>query len=298
MNALRVRAPAKINWTLEALHIRPDGYHEIRSVLQTIDVCDTLTLEPAGRIELALAGEAGVLRDLADAENLAVRAAAALRAHAGAPEGVRITLEKRIPVAAGLGGGSSDAAAALRGCNALWQCGATEDELAAIAATIGSDPPFFIRGGTAAVSGRGEAVEPLADARGASLLLALPPAEDRGRKTASMFAALSPADFTDGDATIGAREAIEAARALVDGDLTNVFERVTARMQPETERAMDALRAQGVTPHLAGAGPSFFVLLSGTASEAPLAARVRELGFEARTARLLPRAAALRIENA
>ncbi len=298
MTPLRVTAPAKINWSLEALHIRPDGYHELRSVLQTIDICDTLTLEPAEGIDLALMGHPGVLRDLPPDQNLAVRAAVALREHASVAGGVRITLEKRIPGAAGLGGGSSDAAAALRGCNALWGAGVGDNELGAIASAIGSDVPFFLAGGTAAVAGRGEVVEPLPDARAAPLLLALPEAEDRGRKTEAMFGALTPDDFADGYVTIGVREIVEAGRAVVDGDLNNVFERVTTRMQPGTERAMDALRAQGLVPHLAGAGPSFFLLIADPAKEEAIAARVRELGFEPRRAQLLPRAAAVRIEDA
>lgn len=298
MRRVRVTAPAKINWSLEALHIRPDGYHEIRSVLQTIDICDTLVLEPADDIALSLTGHPGVLRDLPPEQNLAVRAAVALREHAGIAGGVRITLDKRIPVAAGLGGGSSDAAAALRGCNALWHAGASDADLCAIAATLGSDPPFFIIGGTAAVSGRGEIVEALADARSAQIMLALPEPEDRGRKTAAMFSALEPDDFADGYVTIGVREIVEAGRGLVDADMNNVFERVTSRMQPETERAMDALRAQRLAPHLAGAGPSFFLLLTDESRGDALAARLRELGFEPHAARLLPRADAVRVEDA
>ena len=114
-----------------------------------------------------------------------------------------------------------------------------------------------------------------------------------------MFEALTPDDFSDGYVTIGVGEAVVAGRRIVDEELNNVFERVTSKLQPQTELAMDALRNERWQPHLAGAGPSFFLLLN----EAPgirdrLTARVRELGFESRAVRTLSRARALRIETA
>lgn len=295
--ALRLCAPAKINWTLEVLHIRPDGYHEIRSVLQTIDLCDTVILRPSRRMELTLTGEPGPLADEPPERNLAVRAAEALRARTGANRGVRIELEKRIPVAAGLGGGSSDAAAVLRGCNALWDCGADDANLVEIAGEIGSDPPFFIAGGTASISGRGEIVRPLPDARAPAILLATPRAQHRGEKTAQMYGALTPAMFSDGYVTIGLEDVVEAGRAVVDAELNNVFERVLTSVMPETELAVDALRAQRLTPRLAGSGPSFFVLLDGAADVGALAERTRDLGFEPRVVHTMTREDALRIEE-
>ena len=208
--------------------------------------------------------------------------------------GAHIVLEKRVPVAAGLGGGSSDAAAVLRGLNTLWSADQPHANLVEIAGEIGSDPPFFVVGGTAMVSGRGDYVEPLRDAVAPSILLATPPQNDRGEKTAAMFGALSPHDFTEGEVTLGVREAVAAGRMLVDDELTNAFERVTSRMQPETELAMNALRVDGYVPHLCGAGPSFFLLYGGGADLAhELSARVRTLGFEPRPTHALTRARAL-----
>ncbi|MEX2246477.1 MAG: 4-(cytidine 5'-diphospho)-2-C-methyl-D-erythritol kinase [Dehalococcoidia bacterium] len=294
---LRLLAPAKINWTLEVLRIRADGYHELRSVLQTVSLCDVVNLREAAAIELVMTGDAGPLADEPPERNLAHRAAAVLREHAGARRGVRIELEKHVPVAAGLGGGSSDVAAVLRGLNVLWGLGLDDHALMRVAAVVGSDPPFFIASGTAAVSGRGQHVELLVDAIAAELLLAMPREHRRGEKTAAMFSALTPSDFSEGYATIGVRDAVEAGRAVVDAELCNVFERVTARMQPETELAMDALRAQGLTPHLAGAGPSFFLLLDAQVDGGAASKRVRELGFEPRVVRTLGREDALRIEE-
>jgi hypothetical protein len=113
-----------------------------------------------------------------------------------------------------------------------------------------------------------------------------------------MFAALTPDDFADGYVTIGVRETVEAGRALTDGNLNNIFERVTHKMQPQTELAMDALRAQGYVPHLAGAGPSLFLLFAGGADVAHLLSdRIRALGFEPRPAHTLAREKALRVEE-
>jgi 4-diphosphocytidyl-2-C-methyl-D-erythritol kinase len=295
---LRVLAPAKINWTLEVVHIRPDGYHELRSVLQTLDLHDTVTLTAADEISLEISGDAGMLADDPPELNLACRAAAALRRRIGYAGGVRIELEKRVPVAAGLGGGSSDAAAVLRGLNVLWDAAQSDANLIEIAGEIGSDPPFFILGGTAIVTGRGDHVEPLHDALAPGILLATPPQNERGEKTASMFAALAPDHFAEGYVTIGLREIIETGRMIADEHLNNTFEHVTAKMQPETALAMNALRSDGYVPHLAGSGPSFFLLFGGAAGLADeLSRRVRELGFEPRVTHALRREQALRIEE-
>ena len=296
--SLRLVAPAKLNWSLEVLRFRPDGYHEIRSVLQTIDLSDVVTLEDADGISLKITGDAGMLGDAPVETNLAHRAAVAFQNRTGVRRGVRITLEKHVPVAAGLGGGSSDAAAVLRGLNILWDAGQSEANLIEIAGEVGSDPPFFVVGGTAAVSGRGEHVEPLPDALAAPILLATPPQNDRGEKTAGMFAALSPIDFADGYVTIGVRDAVNARRAIVDDEMNNVFEHVARKIQPATELAMDALRAEGFTPHLAGSGPSFFLLYPEVGDlMGRLGKRIADLGFEPRAVRVLSRVDALAVEE-
>jgi 4-diphosphocytidyl-2-C-methyl-D-erythritol kinase len=295
--SLRLRAPAKINWTLEVLRVRGDGYHELRSVLQTIDLFDTVTLSPADDLELHVTGDATLADHPAD-ENLAHRAAMALQRRTGVRRGAIIELEKRVPVAAGLGGGSSDAAAVIRGLDALWETRQTRATLIEVAGEVGSDPPFFIVGGTAVVRGRGDHVTPLPDAVAPPILLATPPPAARGDKTAEMFRALSPDDFAEGYVTIGFADAVEAGRPIVSAELNNVFEHVARRLQPETHIAMDALRAQGMEPHLCGAGPSFYVLLDERVTGVErLERRVRSLGFEARVVHALSREEALRVEE-
>jgi 4-diphosphocytidyl-2-C-methyl-D-erythritol kinase len=255
-------------------------------------------LHDADGISLEITGDVWPLADEAPERNLAYRAAVAFRARAGIRRGVHITLEKRVPVAAGLGGGSSDAAAVLRGLNTLWQAGQPELNLVEIAGEIGSDPPSFVLGGTVDAQGRGDSVSALPDAIAPLVVIATPPAAERGEKTASMYGALTPDDFTEGDATVGVREAIMSGHSIDDSMLTNVFERVVAEMQPDTANAMNALRAQGCVPHLCGAGPSFFLLVPTERDAAAVGERIAELGFEQRTARTLSRADELHIESA
>ncbi len=152
---------AKINWVLEVLGKREDGYHELKTIYQTIDLQDEIALEPVADpvIRLRVQG-----REVAQGEdNLVCRAASLLRSTADVKQGVRIRLKKRIPVGAGLGGGSSNAAVALLALNKLWECGLSRKELTQLAARLGSDVPFFLVGGTALGLERGEKVLPLVD---------------------------------------------------------------------------------------------------------------------------------------
>jgi 4-diphosphocytidyl-2-C-methyl-D-erythritol kinase len=166
---LTLKAPAKINWFLHVLGKREDGYHEIESLLQRISLYDILTFEHSETIEVVT--EANI--PLAD--NLVFKAATALREDSGYQHGARITLDKNIPLAAGLGGGSSDAAAALAGLNKMWGTDFSNEELSEMAASIGSDIPFFLNGATAIIEGRGERVIPVEVKKTSTLLLLKPP---------------------------------------------------------------------------------------------------------------------------
>ena len=152
-------APAKLNLGLRIQGRRPDGYHDIVSVLQTVDLCDRMVFTPAPP------GETLVFCDNPDVpdgpENLVYRAVEILRRATGAGHGVRVDLNKRIPTGAGLGGGSSNAATALRTLDRLWGLDLRQERLTALAAELGSDVPFFLTGGTAVVTGRGERIRPV-----------------------------------------------------------------------------------------------------------------------------------------
>ena len=166
--SVTIKSYAKINWTLDVLHRRADGYHELRTIFQTVSLHDRLRVtETRGAIEVACADA----RVPADETNLAYKAASVLRDATGKASGARIEIEKRIPVAGGLGGGSSNAAATLLALARVWRIDLSEPELLKIAALIGSDVPFFLTGGTALGLGRGEEVYPLEEIVRANLLL-------------------------------------------------------------------------------------------------------------------------------
>lgn len=172
MRPLTVQAPAKVNWYLAVRGKRPDGYHELETLFVRLNLCDTLTLvdRPSG-IRLVTAS-----RLPKGPANLAYRAAALLRDEAGISRGVEIRLRKRIPAAAGLGGGSSDAAAVLLGLNRLWRLGFSRAKLAALGARLGSDVPFFVSGAAYALGrGRGERITPIASRRRLWHVLVKPP---------------------------------------------------------------------------------------------------------------------------
>lgn len=157
---VRVRVPAKINLHLAVGPARADGYHDLTTVYHAVSLYDELTARNGDTLALTMAGE-GTGALALDDTNLIVRAVRTLAAHTRRPPHVRLHLRKQIPIAAGLAGGSADAAAALIACDALWGTGLSRDELAALAAPLGSDVPFLLHGGTALGTGRGEVVSPV-----------------------------------------------------------------------------------------------------------------------------------------
>ena len=169
--SVKVRSYAKINWTLEVLHLREDGYHEIRTIYQTVSLHDLLHVRASRRGVTVHCDDGLVPRD---ETNLAHKAAVLLKELTGRKSGVTIDIEKRIPVAGGLAGGSSNAAATLMGLVRLWGLQVPDRDLLSLAAKIGSDVPFFLTGGTALGVGRGEEVYPLGEVSSSRLLLANP----------------------------------------------------------------------------------------------------------------------------
>lgn len=161
------KAPAKINLLLDVLRKRSDGYHEVEMVMTMVDLADRLEMEELPRDTIIISSQAGFIP--LDEKNLAFQAAKLIKERYEVKQGVYIHLDKKIPVAAGLAGGSSDAAAALRGLNRLWRLGIPDEELQALGAELGSDVPFCVTGGTAIASGRGERLQPIANPRSAGL---------------------------------------------------------------------------------------------------------------------------------
>jgi 4-diphosphocytidyl-2-C-methyl-D-erythritol kinase len=252
-------APAKLNLALEITGKRPDGYHDLVSVMQTVDFADRVRINEARTIELSMAGDEvrGVPRE--GPANLAFAAAQALAATAGdANLGVHIELEKRIPAGMGLGGGSTDAAAVLRGLNRLWRLDFTDEQLCEVGASVGSDVPFFVIGGTALVTGRGEHVEALPDALEMPLTLFLPDIDLEGNKTARMYATIRPDDYTDGHRAHVLAESIRRGLPLSASDLVNAFDAHVREAIEPVGRAMAICRDAGLAVTICGSGPGFF----------------------------------------
>ena len=267
---LRLLAPAKINLTFEALARRADGYHEVRSVMQAISLADEIEFEPAAGLSLTIERGGPAFAAPPGEDNLVMRAARLLQREAGAPQGAAILLRKRIPAAAGLGGGAGDAAAALLGLRRLWGLDLDADALRELAARLGSDVPFFVSGGTALAEGRGERLTPLPTPQGSAVVAHSPDGAGdaagdavRDGKTASLYALLAPEHFSDGGASERLAAKLRARAPLTSADLCNAFETVASRAHPSYAAMRDAFDAEGLRPLLCGAGPAAFALAPG-----------------------------------
>lgn len=278
--------PAKLNLSLEVLARRPDGFHELESLLVPIDLADTLSLTAGGppgiRLAVRFAGPLAtprgrvLARDVpTDGTNLVVRAAAALAAAAGVEPALDIDLVKRIPSGAGLGGGSSDAAAALRAAAEAWGLDWPAARLAEIGATLGSDVPWFFAGGPAIAAGRGERIEPVAPLEPLFAVLACPPT---GLSTAAVYRACTPDAARAGSAT-------RLAAALAAGDLRaalplmhNALEPPARALSTEVARLLeDIARCGGLCPRLTGSGSACFTLCRTAVEARGIAARLTAL---------------------
>jgi 4-diphosphocytidyl-2-C-methyl-D-erythritol kinase len=244
VTGITVRVPAKLNLQLAVGPPRADGYHDLVTVFHAVSLFDQVTVEPAGRDEVTVTGE-GADRVPAGQDNLAMRAVAALRAAARnrktSPGSVHVTIAKRIPVAAGLAGGSADAAAALVACNELWATGLTQRRLREIAATVGSDVAFALLGGTAVGRGRGEQLTPaLAPTTRYHWVLAF---ADGQLSTPAVYAALDRLrSAQEGIAPPGATLDAALMSALRSGDAAQVGQRLSNDLQPAAVSLFPALR--------------------------------------------------------
>ena len=294
MLELSVEAPAKINLHLEVLGLRADGFHELAMVMQSIDLVDELVLQPSADGAISLSCDKPGLPT--DGSNLIVKAAELLKVRAGLPElGARIELRKRIPVGAGLAGGSSDAAAALVGLNILWGLEFSPTELQSMAARLGSDVPFCLPGGTQLCFGRGERLEALVPACPALavLLIKHPDAsvstpwaygrcrEQRGRS------------YLSGEEAFERRREALRRGALVQalrmgGPLPPLRNDLQAVVEPEVASVHSGLSLLRRLPDtlavaMSGSGPSLFGLFAdrqqALAAQAQLAAQLAEEGF-------------------
>jgi len=275
--AVVLRAPAKINLTLEVLGRRPDGYHELASVFATIDLSDRVRVATSRVLDVRVSPDVAAESE----DELTFRAVRALATACARVPGAHVRVRKRIPVAAGLGGGSSDAGAALRALARVWRLDGIE--LGAVGATVGSDVPFFASGAAfGLVRGRGERVEPLPPPAGA-LWIALVRLRE-GVSTAEVFAAHRAAP-SDGARTGRLADALRRGRAtvsLVRAHLGNDLLAAAEEVAPAIARARQAAEAAGVALILSGSGPSLFAIADDRAHALRIARRLRRIGLRAR----------------
>jgi len=281
---LRASAYAKVNLGLEVLGRRPDGFHEIVSVTQTISLHDTIEASVADALTVEMDPPV-----VSEEENLVRRAACLLAAATNRTPAARILVRKRIPLAAGLGGGSSDAATTLRLLDRLWHTDMDGKQMRALAARLGSDVSLFLEDGTALIRGRGEVVEPLPPATTVWLALACP-AFDVPDKTRALYRALDPADWTDGSATLDLAERIRAGNWPIGAGLVNAFDRAAAAVYPGFAYLRATLAdAARVPVHLTGAGPSLFALFATRPDSEAAAQRMRRANVPVFVARIVDR---------
>jgi len=278
--SLSVPAFAKINWSLRVLGKRDDGFHEIDTVLQTISLHDTITFERTDDKTIRLWCDDRSIPS--DETNLVYRAAAALRNGYSINQGVKIRLEKRIPSAAGLGGGSSDAAATLLGLVMLWNLDVSEKDLAKIASRLGADVSFFLLGGTARALGRGETIELLDDVPEQHLVIIKPNANV---STAKAYEALNSRALTSSDAKpiLLRSQASDDSASFDLNALHNDFAAVIFQLEPEIERAKNALLKSGArAAMLCGSGSAVFGIFENQdAQERAIQAIELETGWRA-----------------
>lgn len=251
---IKARAYAKINWVLEILNVRSDGYHELDMLMQSISLHDALAFEESSELTLLTDGQI----DPYGEKNLIVRAARLLQRETGCKKGARIELTKRIPAMAGLGGGSADCAVTLLALNRLWRLELKEDRLLEMGFQLGADVPFCLRGGFMRVGGRGEKLRRLPAPPPVELLLAM---TDDGLSTRAVFeeydrgARIRPS--VDVETVVA--HMLRGDYASVDRYARNVLTEPAARVNGTVEQAIRAMYENGaVMARMSGSGSAVF----------------------------------------
>lgn len=250
------KAPAKINLCLDVLHKRDDGYHEMEMVMTSVDLADRIVLKTIEENQIVIHSNNGFLP--LDQRNHAYKAAKLLKDTYQIEKGVDITIEKNIPIAAGLAGGSSDAAATLRGLNRLWQLNLSNDELAILGEKIGSDVPYCIYGGTAYATGRGEKIQQIDAIPQCWVVLVKP---KKGISTWTVFENLSFEQIIH-------PETENMLTAIQENDYNqmaehtgNALEPISAVKQPDIKRIKRKMIQFGADAALmSGSGPTIYAL--------------------------------------
>ncbi len=298
---IEIQTPAKVNLFLEVLRRREDGFHEIETLMVPVDLVDTLrcSVRPDGRLDVACRWTRGcqasahnsrdqaslVWDDLPEGDgNLVYRALDRLRDAARTPQGLNVEILKRIPVAAGLGGASSDAAAALTAANRLWRLDWPRERLSEVAAAVGSDVPFFLGNSAAVCRGRGEVLERVDGFAGWWLVIVRPPA---GLSTADVYRNCSPAHAAESLA--GPRSAMKICEAAARGDVAAAARQLFNRLQSAAEQQSKWIgrlraafeRTDCLGHQMSGSGSSYFGICRHAGHARRLAGRLRAAGLGA-----------------
>ncbi|MGP4042524.1 4-(cytidine 5'-diphospho)-2-C-methyl-D-erythritol kinase [Gracilibacillus sp. D59] len=251
------KAPAKINLTLDVLYKRPDQFHQVEMVMTTVDLADRIEFFLLEKDKIKVSSENRFVPN--DERNLAYRAAKLLKERYKVKQGVRIKIDKQIPVAAGLAGGSSDAAATLRGLNRLWGLNLTLDQLAVLGSEVGSDVSFCVYNSTALAKGRGEDITELPAPPHCWVILAKPV---QGVSTQSVYQSLQLQDLDHPDTEGMIRAIKQSDYQGVCSRLKNVLETVTLPKNPEVEQIKHQMKRSGADAVLmSGSGPTVFGLV-------------------------------------
>lgn len=266
-----IAAPAKINFGLAVTGKRADGYHKLCTLLATLDLADTVRVAPAPSLSLVCDDPA-----LATDDNLVLRAARALRAATGYEGGAQIALTKRIPVAAGLGGGSSDAATTLLALDALWETRTPARVLRRVARALGADVPFLLYGGAALARGVGDLLWPAVTLPETWLVLVVPRV-DIVRKTVALYGALTEAEYDDGRALQAQTRALRERDTLDPAYLGNAFLAPLEQLAPAVATTRSAMEAAGAPAFLSGSGPTLYALCTDEAGARTRAATFAQL---------------------
>ena len=253
---INITAPAKINLTLEVLGKRSDGFHEIRSVMQTINLCDRLSFQAADSLEFKSSSPGW-----ATEKSLVAKTASLLQETTRCSLGAVITVEKHIPLTGGLGGDSSDAAATLRGLNQLWDLALPKNKLLELASQLGSDVAFFLEGGTALAEGRGEIITLLPPLPRMWVVLVIPNVPKLPEKTRQLYERLKVSHYTHGQITRQMAAKLREGGGLPADLLCNAFEKVAFTAFPGLSDYRELILKAGASQvHLAGSGPTLFTL--------------------------------------
>ena len=283
--SLDALAHAKINISLEVVGRRDDGYHQVTTLLHQLGLADLLSFRLANGLNLKCD-----VPCLENEDNLVLQAARLLKKRTGYTLGAAMTLDKKIPVAGGLGGGSSDAATTLTALNRLWDLGLDGKDLIDLATQLGSDVPFFLEGACALAEGRGEVVTPLPAVDGWWALILPQPSVRLKDKTARLYSMLGEQEFTDGSTTRRMADKVRNGAAVMSDfvDGINVFEQVATGVFPDLDEHRTALLEAGAAfVRLSGSGPTLFTLANSREDGEGILSRLKGKGDKAYLVKLM-----------